>query len=73
MFKANNQKQGNKQMEGEGMSVSDTLYFKGSKRHRLIKQQTLIKTQQQSLIKYTRMDTQFDKKVKTKIDMVVLK
>ena len=47
-------------MDGEGMQVSDTLHFKGSKRYRLIKQQTLIKIQQQSLIKYTRMDTEFE-------------
>ena len=37
-----------------------TNVFKGSKRYRLIKQQTLINIQQKNLTKYTGMDTEFE-------------
>ena len=47
-------------MDGEGMQLSYTLHFKGSKRCRLIKQQTLINIQQKNLTKYTGMDTEFE-------------
>ena len=47
-------------MDGEGMQLSYTLHFKGSKRYRLIKQQTLINIQQKNLTKHTRMDTEFE-------------
>ena len=42
------------------MQLSYTLHFKGSKRCRLIKQQTLINIQQKNLTKYTGMDTEFE-------------
>ena len=59
------------------MQLSYTRHFKGSKRCRLIKQQTLINIQQKNLTKYTGMDTELilncsDKKVKTNIDRDVL-
>ena len=47
-------------MDGEGMQLSNTLHFKGSKSYRLIKQQTLINIQQKNLTKHARMDTEFE-------------
>ena len=47
-------------MDGEGMQLSYTLHFKGSKRYRFTKQQTLINKQQKNLTKYTGMDTEFE-------------
>ena len=58
------------------MQLSYTLHFKGSKRYRLIKQQTLINIQQktwQNIQEWTLNLNCSDKKVKTNIDRDVLK